>query len=57
MNIENQNFDFGEQGKMPFFRGTREQVSPWEGLNKDLDINKMYNCGDLHSFIIQMFIN
>ena len=27
-NIENQDFDFGKQGKMPtFFRGTREQVS------------------------------
>ena len=26
-NIENQDFDFGEQGEMPFFfRGTREQV-------------------------------
>ena len=28
-NIENQDLDFGEQGKMPnFFRGTREQVPP-----------------------------
>ena len=25
-NIENQDFDFGEREKMPFFRGTREQV-------------------------------
>ena len=36
-NIENQDFDFGEHGKMPgvFFRGTREQVPPrsWEGLS------------------------
>ena len=36
-NIENQDFDFGEQGKMPIFFswGTREQVpprTPWEGL-------------------------
>ena len=28
-NIENQDFDFGEQGKMPidFFQGNKEQVS------------------------------
>ena len=32
-NIENQDFDFGEQGnKAIYFRGAREQISPWEGL-------------------------
>ena len=33
-NMENQDFDFGEQGKMPIFflRWTREQVPPWEGI-------------------------
>ena len=43
-NIENQDFDFGEQGrnKAIYFRGTREEVPPWEGLynqhNKQLHI-------------------
>ena len=36
-NVENQDFDFGEQGKMSiYFRGTREQVTPsptCEGLS------------------------
>ena len=34
-NIENQDFDFGEQGNGAiYFSGTREQVpTPWEGLS------------------------
>ena len=31
-NVENQDFDFGEQGKMPiYFRGTREHAPPLPG--------------------------
>ena len=31
-NIENQDFDFGEQGKMPIFSGNKGIGTPWEGL-------------------------
>ena len=39
--MDNQDFDFGEQGKMQiFFRRTREQVPllPWEGLNNQIPL-------------------
>ena len=48
-NIENQDFDFGERGKMPiFFRRTREQMrplpppSPWEGLYSEPSLQRQY---------------
>ena len=41
-NIENQYFDFGEEGnEVIYFRGTREQVPGWEGLKYLNDITQV----------------